>query len=322
MYEALARFMHWYTEKIKKIAVFAGLKKDIEELAGFIIFLALVIGFATFIFIFLFFGWIYAFPSAIGTFFIVLGFSYLILNLKAEGRAKQVEASLPDALQLMATNLRAGLTTDKALLVSAREEFGVLNEEFKRVAKEVATGTDITESLAEMTKRIKSALVERTIQLIIFGITSGGELASLLEESAASLRQQYITRKQVYTSVLMYTIFIIIAVAFVAPLLFGLSSVLTETMQTTLAEIETPPEEVTAQLPLTVFPIKIDISLLKIFCIILLIVTSLFSSLVLGLITKGEEKEGLKYIPILTTCSLITFFTVRIIIVKLLSAFF
>ncbi|MEM2089655.1 MAG: type II secretion system F family protein [Candidatus Pacearchaeota archaeon] len=322
MYRALARLFPWYSKKIERLTMLIDFKKDPKEFAGFIIFLAFVLGIAAFIFVFFFLKWFYAIACGVAMFFIVLGLFELLLNLKADARAKEAEAALPDALQLMATNLRAGLTTDKALLVSAREEFGILNEEFKRVAKEIATGRDITEALNAMSKRIKSPLVERTIQLIIFGITSGGELASLLEESAAGLRQQYITKKQIHTSVLMYTIFIIVAVALIAPLLFGLSSVLVETMQTTLSGIEAPPPEVTTQIPLSISPVAIDINIIKIFTIILLVVTAVLSSFVLGLITKGEEKEGLKYIPILTSSAVIVFFVVRIAIVKLLGIFF
>lgn len=322
MYKTFARLFSWYTRKIERLAMFIDYKKDAKELAGFIVFFALILGIATFIFIFLFFKWFYAIPAGVIVFFIVLGMFELMFNLKADNRAKEAEAALPDALELMATNLRAGLTTDKALLVSAREEFGPLNEEFKKVAKEIATGKDIIEALHGMAKRIKSPLVERTIQLIVFGITSGGELASLLEESAASLRQQYITKKQIYTSVLMYTIFIIVAVAFVAPLLFGLSSVLVETIQNTLAGIEAPPLEVTSQTPLAISPVTLNINIIKFFSILLLVVTAFLSSFVLGLITKGEEKEGLKYIPLLIASSLIVFFVVRIGIVKILEMFF
>ncbi|MEM4703371.1 MAG: type II secretion system F family protein [Candidatus Pacearchaeota archaeon] len=321
-YRRLSAWLPRYTEKIEKLSMYVALKKDPKEFAGFIIFLAILIAIAAFFIIFFIFSWIYAIPSSVAAFFIVLESFDLALNLQADKRAKNAEESLPDALQLMATNLRAGLTTDKALLVSAREEFGVLNEEFKRVAKEIATGRDITESLLAMSKRIKSPLIERTIQLIIFGIVSGGELASLLEESAASLRQQYITQKQIYASILMYTIFIIVAVGFIAPLLFGLSSVLVETMQTTLSSVEAPPPEVTSQVPLSISPVNVNINFVMIFSIILLLVSSVLSSFVLGLITKGEEKAGLKYIPLLAGCALVVFFVVRLGIVKILATFF
>ncbi len=322
LYENLSRFFPGFTLKIERLAIYADLKKDPREVAGSIILASSIVALVSFILIFMLSKWFYAIPTAIVLFFVVLLVSQLMIGLKADKRAAEAEQALPDALQLMATNLRAGLTTDKALLVSAREEFGVLNDELKRVGKEIAVGKDITDSLKDLSKRIRSDLVERTINLIVFGIISGGELASLLEESAASLRQQHIAKKQVYASILMYTIFIFVAVALISPLLFGLSSVLVETMQGTLSSIEAPPIEVTSQVPLSISPVSMNMGLIKMFIIILLIVTSILSSLVLGLITKGEEKAGLKYIPILMGASLVVFFVVRVGITKLLAMFF
>jgi len=322
MYKWLSRLIPGYTKKIQKLARYIAFKKDPRQFSGFVIFLAIILSVIIFGLLFWLTEWYYAVPAFIIMFIVVLLGFQLGLVLQADKRASKAEMVLPDALQLMATNLRAGLTTDKALLVSAREEFGILNKEFKQVAKEIATGKEITESLASMSKRIKSPLVERTINLIIFGIRSGGELASLLEEAAASLRQQYLTRKQVFASVLMYTIFIFVAVAFISPLLFGLSSILSETMQETLASIEAPPEEVTTQVPISISPVAINTTLIKLFILVLLVVTSILSSLVLGLITKGEEKAGLKYIPILLPISIAVFFIVRYGINYLLEMFF
>ncbi|MEM2784948.1 MAG: hypothetical protein QXE93_02250, partial [Candidatus Pacearchaeota archaeon] len=123
MYRALARLFPWYSKKIEKLAMFIDFKKDPKEFAGFIVFLAFILGIVAFIFVFFFLKWFYAIACGVAMFFIVLGLFELLLNLKADARAKEAEAALPDALQLMATNLRAGLTTEKALLVSAREEF-------------------------------------------------------------------------------------------------------------------------------------------------------------------------------------------------------
>ena len=56
-------------------------------------------------------------------FFIILFLFYIFLFFHIEAKARFVEEVLPDALQLMASNLRAGFTTDRALLLSARPEF-------------------------------------------------------------------------------------------------------------------------------------------------------------------------------------------------------
>ncbi|MCX6742308.1 MAG: type II secretion system F family protein [Candidatus Pacearchaeota archaeon] len=321
MYPLLARLFPWYTKIIEKMAVYVDMKKDPREYTKVIILAGIIIGVIGFAAVLIFLNWMFAILALIVCFGLTLFVSYILLMLEADKRAKEAENALPDALQLMATNLRAGLTTDKAFLVSARDEFGVLNTEFKKVAKEIATGKDLVDALTEMAKRIKSDIVARTTDLITFGITSGGELAPLLEESAISLRQQLLTRKQIHASVMMYTIFIFIAVGFISPLLFGLSTVLSEIMSSTLGSIGTIPPEVAANVPLTVATVILNPTFIRFFAIALLIVSAILSSLVLGLINTGEEKDGLKFIPILLACGLATFFIVRVAIKMVLSYF-
>lgn len=316
-----ARVFPFYTKIMEKLAYYADLKKDPREHVNFIVIVGLVLGVIGFIAGFIFLNWYLGIVIFISAFILVLLVAYLLLMLKADSRGSDAEKVLPDALQLMATNLRAGLTTDKAFLVSAREEFGVLNEEFKRVAKEIAAGKDLVDSLHDMSKRIKSDTISRTIDLITFGMTSGGELAPLLEESASSLRQQLLTRKQVHASVLMYTIFIFAAVGFIAPLLFGLSTVLTGIMTSTLGSVGEIPKEVTASVPISVASVMIDINFIRGFAIVLLLLSGVLSSLVLGLINSGEEKDGLKYIPILVPLSIAMYFLTSFGVKFILSTF-
>jgi len=297
------------------------MKKDPREHTNFIVIVGLSLGLLTFIAMFIFWKWYFAIIGFFFVFALVLVVFYLMLMMEADKRSSDAEKILPDALQLMATNLRAGLTTDKAFLVSAREEFGVLNEEFKKVAKEIATGKDLVDALNEMSRRFKSNIIARTIDLITFGIVSGGELAPLLEESASSLRQQLLTAKQIHASVMMYTIFIFAAVGFISPLLFGLSTALTEIMSNSLASIEAISTDVSSKVPLAVSPVVISVSFVRGFAIALLIVSAILSSLVLGLINSGEEKDGLKYIPVLLVLCLIVYFIVGVTIKAVLSAF-
>ena len=316
-----ARLFPFYTRIIEKMSFYADLKEDPREHANFVVIFSLALSLIAFVASVIFWKWYFGIILFLLVFILVLFIAYLLLMLKADARASEAEKVLPDALQLMATNLRAGLTTDKAFLVSAREEFGVLNDEFKKVAKEIATGKDLVDALSEMSKRIKSNIIGRTIDLITFGITSGGELAPLLEESASSLRQQLLTRKQVHASVLMYTIFIFAAVGFIAPLLFGLSTVLTGIMSSTLGSLGEIPAEVTANVPIGVAHVLINVNFVRWFAIALLVITAILSSLVLGLINSGEEKDGLKYIPILVPVSLAMYFLTSFAVKFLLSTF-
>ena len=150
---------------------------------------------------------------------------YFAILLSIDSKAKFVESVLPDALQLMSSNIRAGLTTDKALLMAARPEFGPFAEEIRRVGKETMTGTTLADALMKINLRIKSDNLAKTLDLIVNSIKSGGKLADLLDQTSTDLRDQQIIQKEITASVLLYAIFVFIAIGMGAPLLFSMSSV-------------------------------------------------------------------------------------------------
>lgn len=251
---------------------------------------------------------------------LVIGFGfYFTLSLRADSIAKFVESILPDALQLMASNLRAGLTTDKALLLSARPEFGVFSEEINRIGKRVILGEDMGQAMMDTTERFKSEKLKKTFSLIVSGLRSGGELVDLLDQTALNLRQEKFLEEKIRTNVLMYVIFIFAAIGFGAPILFGLSSFLITILAKNLALVELPE---TSTFPITFSEISISPSFIITFAIISLITSSILGSLVLGLINKGKEKYGVKYMPILIAVSLGVFFLTRILIGSLLGGLF
>ena len=244
---------------------------------------------------------------------------YFILSLKGDATAKFVENVLPDALQLMSSNLRAGLTTDRALLLSARPEFGVLSEEINNVGKKIALGEDISDAMIEVTKKFKSDKLKKTFYLIVVGLRSGGELTDLLGQTSVNLRQERFLDEKIRTNVLMYVIFIFAAIGFGAPVLFGLSSFLIGILEKNLSLVELPQS---AALPITFSQNMVSSSFILTFSIVSLITTSILGSLVLGLISKGKEKYGIKFIPILLILTLSIFFLTRFLIGSLFGGLF
>jgi archaellum biogenesis protein FlaJ (TadC family) len=253
---------------------------------------------------------------------VILATIYAYLVLSADSRARFVEEVLPDALQLMSANLRAGMTIDKALLLAARPEFGHFRDDINQVGKEIATGKEFGEALFGMAKRIRSERLLKTFQLLITGVESGGELADLLEHSAANLRQQRLVEQRIRSSVLVYVIFIFAAIGFGAPMLFGLSSFLIEVITDIFSKIEIPTADLGRKLPLTFTKVSITPEFVNTYVIISMMLTSLMGSLILGLIAKGKEKEGLKYLPILVILTLCLFFLVKFLIKTLLGGLF
>ena len=251
---------------------------------------------------------------------LILVYFYVKDMLKKTERIKKIEEIFPDFLQLMSSNLRAGMTIDKAMLLSSRPEFAPLDAEIIQTGKDIATGKDIGESLLSMS-RINSKSISKTILLLISGIKAGGDIAILLEETAVNMRERKFVEKKAASNVLMYVIFIFLAVSIFAPALFSLSVVLVEVLTNILSGLPDV-DPGTAKLPFSLSKVNISVDFIKYFSLTFMIIIDIFATLVLGLVSKGEEKQGLKYLPIIVTLSVAIFFITQILIGRFLSGFF
>lgn len=247
---------------------------------------------------------------------------YIFMLLRVDAKARFVEDVLPDVLQLMSSNLKAGMTTGRALLLSARPEFGPMQIELNQVGKEITLGKEFDEALLDMTKRVRSDKLKKTVLLVISGLNSGGELASLLDQTAQNLRQQRFVEEKMRSSVMMYVIFIFFAIGLGAPMLFGLSSFLVEVLSNNISLIEVPSTSIGQALPLSFGTVTLGIDFIMMYAIISLVATSILGSLILGLISKGKEKNGIKFIPLLILMSISIFFISRYVMKGILGGLF
>lgn len=247
------------------------------------------------------------------SFFLLHLFVYSLISMVASSRGKFIDLVLPDALQLIAANLRAGMTIDRALMAATRPEFGAFNDQFVIVGKEISTGTRIADALRNMTKRVKSEKFERSVKLIVTGMESGGELSRLLSEVAENLVHQKTIEDKVKASVSTYLIFIGSAAGFAAPILYGLSTAIVTVIVDTFSSVDIPPG---ANVPFTIQMSDDTAELLPDFVMLYTRVSMLtlcvMACFVLGLINKGDMKYGLKYIPFLVGCGMAVYFGVSL----------
>lgn len=248
----------------------------------------------------------------ITSFFIIEAYLVIKKVLEKSARIKKMEDVFPDFIELMASNLRAGMTVDKALLLSSRKEFNPLDKEILVLGKEIITGKDMAQALTEMAKRTKSDKILKTTAVINSGIKSGGNLAILLEQTALNMRERSFLEKKATSNILMYLVFIFFAASVGSPILFALSTVLVQTLTNILGSI--PEIEAPTNIPFVLTSVNISPSFIVFYAVIFIIMTDILASLLLGLINKGEEKVGLKYIIPLILVSMASFFLIRIVI--------
>ncbi|MBW2965600.1 type II secretion system F family protein [Candidatus Woesearchaeota archaeon] len=231
---------------------------------------------------------------------------YLILDLRIFKRKLSIEEVLPDFLFLTATNIRSGMTTDKALWFAVRPRFGVLAKEIETVAKEVMSGIELTDSLQRFANKYESDILKRSINLLIEGIKSGGEIGDLLTRIASNIQESRLLRKEMSANVTTYVIFISFAAVVAAPLLLALSSQLIGIIGNIVSRIDIP---ASGNMMFAITDISVTPSDFRIFAYTSLFLTSFFSSIIIATIKKGSVKEGIKYIPLFIIIS-ITFFLI------------
>ena len=138
-------------------------------------------------------------------------------------RARQIEVMLPDALQLIAANIRADIPIHKSLLLAARPEFGLLANELKHLGNSILAGRPTGEAFKDFSKRVKSPLVTRIATLMEEGLRSGHNVAGMMDQVAFDIRAFKILDDEVKANIGSYVIFIVMAVLVIAPVLYSIS---------------------------------------------------------------------------------------------------
>ncbi len=250
------------------------------------------------------------------TFLLFLFLFYLMLILTADERANKIEAMLPDALQIISSNIKAGMTLENAIWTSARPEFGPLRDEIKRVSSDTFGGTPVSITLGRMTNRVHSPVLERAIRLIVEGIRLGGEMSKLLDEVAEDIRGTQILHKEVATSTLTYMIFIVFTAMIAAPLLFSISTFYSEVNANVLQKhpggaLYMPSSAQTQGLgALSAFGStnqpagSITPQDIFWFSLASIFFTNLFAALIVGEIQSGKASQGIKFIPVFVVVSI------------------
>lgn len=282
-----------YRLKMEEWFRYAGKKGSPHKFFNIAIMFSLMIGIAMG-FVFKDYALIVGPISFFGIFLLMHG----MIALAIEKRTNGAEKVLPDALQLMAANSRAGYIPSQAFLMSARDEFGPLAEAIRNAGKELLTGQSIEVALQTVTHHLKSDVVKHTMQMIGEGIRSGGRFSALLEETASDIRRTQILQKEMRANVMMYIIFIFFATCLGGPLLFAMSSFLIDTMGSLSVDVDLPSSALKTPFMRLGSSATVDASFLSIFSVISITMSTIFSGLIIAMISTGKARTGFKYAPI------------------------
>ncbi len=106
-------------------------------------------------------------------------------------RMNQFSEELPDALDLMTSALRAGLSFPAALQLVAQESPEPLAQEFAVTFDEQNLGLDVKEALVNLTERVDSLDLKFFVTAVIIQRETGGNLAEIMESIARIIRERF-----------------------------------------------------------------------------------------------------------------------------------
>ncbi len=221
---------------------------------------------------------------------------YFYLDIRIYQRTSQMEELLPDYLQVVASNLKGGLTFENALWEAIKPQFKVLANEMAEVAKKVMTGYPIRRALLELSQKYDSPMLRRSVDLIISELESGGNVAELLEHIVEHLKDAKELKEEMSANAIAYVIFISIIVVVVSPLLFALSYNLLVVILGFVGNLAASTSR-SGVIPISFSSGNVDPNDFKVFSVATIIVISFFASLIVSIVEKGNIKAGLKYIP-------------------------
>lgn len=106
-------------------------------------------------------------------------------------RLHQIEAQLPDAMDLIARALRAGHAFPSALAMVGAEAQEPIAGEFKITSDEIGFGIAVDNALNNLASRVPSPDVRYFVMAVIIQRETGGNLAELLGKLAELVRERF-----------------------------------------------------------------------------------------------------------------------------------
>jgi Flp pilus assembly protein TadB len=232
---------------------------------------------------------------------------YFYIDLKIYNRTKNMEDKLGDYLTMVSTNLKGGMSFENALWTAIRDEFGLLSTEMGIVSKKVMTGSNIVTALNGFSNKYNSPIIKRSLNLIVSEIESGGKISDIIDKVVTDLKKTRLLKQEMAASTLTYIIFISVIVVAISPVLFALSYQLLEVMlgfMSRFAGLDTAG----ASLPISFGgEASIDPKQFKQFSFFAISIISIFASMIISIIQKGDIRSGIKYIPMFWVSSIIIY---------------
>jgi flagellar protein FlaJ len=235
---------------------------------------------------------------------IIGGFPFLINLVLESKRETDIEEMFLEFSRDLVEGVESGTPISKTILNLRTKNYGSLNLHVKKLSNQIELGIPLKDAFDVFSRDIKSDVIGRAITLIKEAERSGGEIEKILNSVAYSLNQTQVLKKErraAISSLVMqgYIIFFIFLIIMLV-MQFKILPIVSEIGQISTADSGTIGQDDTKPNANVVTPQQISNSFLY-----LILVQGFFIGIIVGKISEGKIKAGLKHSFILVAISIV-----------------
>lgn len=228
---------------------------------------------------------------------VVIALPFVITFLKEQSDQKEKEEKFLAFARDLVENVKSGTPIGKSILNLRNRDYGTLSPHIQKLANQISMGITLNNSLNNFAKETKSNVISRAVSLISEAERAGGKIETVLESVAISINQIEDLKKERKASVsnlvtqgyIIFMVFIVIMLVLefkILPLVTDLA------LGGDVSGMSFKPNSMSPEdfaMPL----------------LVMLLVQSLFAGLVIGKISEGSIKDGIKHSFILLAITLL-----------------
>ena len=224
---------------------------------------------------------------------VLIGVSPFILSVIRETqRDSEKEEMFIEFSRNLVESVNTGTPINKAIINAKNKPYGILTNNIRKLANQISIGIPLNKALQIFADDIKNKMISRTITLIGQAERSGGEIAEILESVTESVNNVDKLKKERIASIsslvaqgyIIFLIFIIIILVLqfqIIPSLIDFAPQ-TQTGTSIAGGFGVPGSQINAERIADSF-------------VYLLLVQGFFTGLVIGKLSQGRIKPGIKH---------------------------
>ncbi len=204
---------------------------------------------------------------------------------------RSIDKHLPDLFRSIVQAQRSGMTLPQAMEEASKRNYGPLTKELKKMVAQMSWGVSFEDALQSFSKRVDTALVGRTVPLILEAQRSGGKVEKVFEplekfvQTTLTFDTERKTQTRPYLAIIYVAFFVFL---FTIVMLFKSFFVDVPDFSITQATLMTPTEARSVFFHMSA-------------------IQAFFGGLVAGKMGEGTVGGGLKHSVILLACGYLAF---------------